>query len=317
MSALLFNIVRFFWFLLSLLPFRVLFFFSDCLYFLVYYVVRYRRKIVRKNLVNSFPEKSLKEIIAIEKNNYSALCDYFVEVIKLDGMGEKEVRRHIEFLGLDKVNEAVKRGQSVVVYSAHMFNWEFVVSLPLFMQHDNLVLGVIYHPLRNKNFDKLFKNIREQYGAESIAMKATLRRIVDITKEGKQFLIGFVADQIPKWEAMHHWLTFFHQDTAVFTGTEKIARRTQSAVFFLDIKRVKRGKYVTTFIPMAENAALTAEMELTNMYYKILEESIREVPELWLWTHNRWKRSRQGQVEREKKRMEHRRMLAEKSSDEQ
>lgn len=317
MSALLFNIVRFFWFLLSLLPFRVLFFFSDCMYFLVYYVVRYRRKIVRKNLVNSFPEKSLKEIIAIEKNNYSALCDYFVEVIKLDGMGEKEVRRHIEFLGLDKVNEAVKRGQSVVVYSAHMFNWEFVVSLPLFMQHDNLVLGVIYHPLRNKNFDKLFKNIREQYGAESIAMKATLRRIVDITKEGKQFLIGFVADQIPKWEAMHHWLTFFHQDTAVFTGTEKIARRTQSAVFFLDIKRVKRGKYVTTFIPMAENAALTAEMELTNMYYKILEESIREVPELWLWTHNRWKRSRQGQVEREKKRMEHRRMLAEKSSDEQ
>lgn len=317
MSALLFNIVRFFWFLLSLLPFRVLFFFSDCMYFLVYYVVRYRRKIVRKNLVNSFPEKSLKEIIAIEKNNYSALCDYFVEVIKLDGMGEKEVRRHIEFLGLDKVNEAVKRGQSVVVYSAHMFNWEFVVSLPLFMQHDNLVLGVIYHPLRNKNFDKLFKNIREQYGVESIAMKATLRRIVDITKEGKQFLIGFVADQIPKWEAMHHWLTFFHQDTAVFTGTEKIARRTQSAVFFLDIKRVKRGKYVTTFIPMAENAALTAEMELTNMYYKILEESIREVPELWLWTHNRWKRSRQGQVEREKKRMEHRRMLAEKSSDEQ
>lgn len=317
MSALLFYIVRSFWFLLSLLPLRVLFLFSDCLFFLVYYVVRYRRKVVRKNLLNSFPDKSLKELVSIEKKNYRALCDYFVETVKLDGMSKKELRKHIEFIGLDDVNKAVKRGQSVVAYMAHTFNWEFATSLPLFMQHDNVVIGQIYHPLRNKRFDELLKDIRGQYGSENIAMKATLRRIVDITKQGKQFVIGFIADQIPKWEAMHHWLTFFHQDTAVFTGTEKIARRTQSAVFFLGFKRVKRGKYVAKFTPMAENAALTPEMELTDMYYRLLEESIKEAPELWLWTHNRWKRSRQGQVEREERRAEHRRMLAENSSDEQ
>lgn len=313
MKALLFYAVRFVWLLLSILPFWALYILSDFLYFLVYYVVGYRRKVVRKNLVNAFPKMTMKEIAAIEKKNYRALCDYFIETIKLDGMSEKELRKHIDFTGTEKVQAAINGGQSVVAYMAHTFNWEYATSMPLFVSHENLIVGQIYHPLRNKHFDELLKKIRGQYGSENIAMKATLRRIVDITKQQKQFLIGFIADQIPKWEAMHHWVTFMNQDTAVFTGTEKIARRTGSAVFFLSLKRVNRGKYVGHFAPMADNAAALPELELTNMYYKMLEDSIKEAPELWLWTHNRWKRTRQGQEQREKRRVEERRMLADKN----
>ena len=308
MKTVLFYIVRFFWILLSCLPFCVLYIFSDILYFIVYNIVGYRRKIVRKNLLSSFPEKSIKEILVIERKFYHALCDYFVETVKLDGMSEKKLRKHVSFEGLKDVEEGLSRGQSVVAYMAHTFNWEFATSMPLFLSRKDVIVGQIYHPLRNKRFNELLKKIRAQYGSENIAMKATLRRIVDITKQKKQFVIGFIADQIPKWEAMHHWVSFLNRDTAVFTGTEKIARRTESAVFFLGFKRLKRGKYVGYFLPMVENATLLPETELTNMYYRILEDSIKETPELWLWSHNRWKRTREGYVERERKRNEERNM---------
>lgn len=303
MKAILYYIVRFFWILLSYLPFCILYVLSDILYLLVYYFIRYRRKIVRKNLIDSFPEKNLSEIIVIEKKFYHALCDYFVETVKLDGMSEKSIRKYVSFEGLEEVCNAFGRGQSVVAYMAHTFNWEYATSMPLFMPQKELIVGQIYHPLRNKYFNELLKKIRAQYGSENIAMKATLRRIVDITKQKKQFLIGFIADQIPKWEAMHHWVNFLNHDTAVFTGTEKIARRTESAVFFLGFKRVKRGKYIGYFQLMADNAMSLPELELTNMYYRFLEDSIKSEPELWLWSHNRWKRTREAFVEREKRRI--------------
>lgn len=302
MKAILYYIVRFFWILLSCLPFCILYVLSDVLYLIVYYVVRYRRKIVRKNLVESFPEKKLNEIIAIERKFYHALCDYFVETVKLDGMSDKAVRKQITFEGVEEVDKVLAEGRSVVAYMAHTFNWEYATSMPLFLHQSDAVVGQIYHPLRNKYFDKLLKKIRAQYGSENIAMKATLRRIVDITKQKKPFVIGFIADQIPKWEAMHHWVNFLNHDTAVFTGTEKIARRTESAVFFLGFKRVKRGKYVGRFQLMVDNAMSLPELELTNMYYRFLEDSIKSEPELWLWSHNRWKRTREAFVEREKKR---------------
>lgn len=312
MSAVFFYIVLAFWYVMSLLPMRLLYFLSDLIFYPVYYLVRYRRKVVRKNLQNSFPEKSIDEIKKVERGFYHALCDYFVETMKLRGMSKEKVLKHVTFTGCDKVLEAVGRGQSVVAYMAHTFNWEFATSIPLVLKHENIVIGQIYHPLENARFDEFFKKLRGQYGSENIAMNSTLRRILDICKNGKQFIIGFIADQVPTWEAINHWLTFFHQETPVFTGTEKIARRTGSAVFFLRFERVKRGRYVAHFVPMSDNAAETPESALTDMYYELLEESIRKCPEQWLWTHNRWKRTRQGQIEREKRRVEGRRLLAER-----
>ena len=296
-------------FVLNRLPFCILYLVSDIFYFLIYYVVRYRRRIVRENLTKSFPEKEMKEIIGIEKKFYSSLCDWFVEMIKYYGMSEKEICKRMVFSGLEDAHRIVGEGRSCVCYMGHFFNWEYVTSLSLYFNETDLVVGDIYHPLQNKNFDRLVKKMREQYGAESITMANTLRRIVQITKEKKKYLIGFIADQVPTWESINHWVNFLHRDTPVFTGTEKIAQRTGAALFFVRMKRVKRGYYTAHFELFAEDASKMAEFEPTNRYYELLEEEIKENPELWLWTHNRWKRTRAGYEERERRRVEERRRL--------
>ena len=296
-------------FVLNKLPFYILYVISDVFYFLVYYVVRYRRGIVRDNLVKSFPEKSLKEIVAVEKEFYSSLCDWFVEIIKYYGMDEKEIRRRMVITGLEDAHRVVAEGRSCVCYMGHFFNWEYVTSLSLYFDEKDLVVGDIYHPLENKRFDRLMKNMRDQFGAESITMANTLRRIMQIIKEDKKYLIGFVADQVPTWESINHWVNFMHRDTPVFTGTEKIARRTGAALFFVRMKRVKRGYYTAHFELFAEDASKMAEFEPTNRYYELLEKEIRENPELWLWTHNRWKRTRAGYEQRERIRVEGRKRL--------
>ena len=301
-------------FVLNKLPFCVLYLISDILYCLVYYIVRYRRGIVRDNLVKSFPEKDLKEIICIEKKFYSSFCDWIVEIIKYYGMSETEVRKRMVITGIDDARRVVSEGRSCVCYMGHFFNWEYVTSLSLYFDDKDLVVGDIYHPLENKHFDKLVKRMRDQFGAESITMANTLRRIVQIVKEKKKYLIGFIADQVPTWEAINHWVDFLHRDTPVFTGTEKIARRTGAALFFVRMKRVKRGYYTAHFELFAEDASMMAEFEPTNRYYELLESEIKAIPELWLWTHKRWKRTRAGYEKREKIRIEGRKRLVEKNS---
>ena len=288
-------LIRTGWRLMSLLPFWAIYLISDLIYFPLYYVARYRRKVVRKNLTNSFPEKTEKEIIRIEKRFYSAFCDYLMETVKLMDMSPKKVKKHMRFEGLEELERlVVKEGKSCVLYMGHNFNWELVTSLPLhFKDESNIQFGQIYHPLTDKNMDKLFIELREQYGSECIPMARTLRRIAELEKQKAPFVIGFIADQVPYWEAIGHWLTFLHQETPVFTGAERIACRTNSCVFYLSMHKEKRGKYVASFHKIAESASVTEEYNLTEMYYQLLEENIKESPELWLWTHKRWKRSKE------------------------
>lgn len=307
-------IIRSLWKLMSLLPMGVLHFISDLIYFPLYYVVRYRRKVVRKNLVNAFPEKTEEEIEKIEKKFYSAFCDYVMETMKLMSMSPEKIKRHLRFEGTEEVERlASQEGRSCVVYMGHTFNWEFVTSLPLHFKDPKIQFGQIYHPLANKAMDRLFLELRNQYGAESISMAQTLRRILQLNKEKTPFVIGFIADQVPTWEAINHWLTFLHQDTPVFTGTEKIAQRTGSAVFYMSLHREKRGHYIATFHPICEDASKIEENELTNKYFALLEKNIKEAPHLWLWAHKRWKRTRQGYAEREAKRARDLQRLKEKS----
>lgn len=312
MKAILYYIALSLLFVINKLPFCVVYLFSDILYFLVYYVVRYRRDVVRDNLVKSFPEKEIKEIKKIEREFYSALCDYFVETVKLHGMSEKQIRKRMVITGIDDVNRMLEQGHSCVCYMGHFINWEYVTSLSLYFNDENVVVGDIYHPLENKRFDRLMKKVRDQYGAESITMANTLRRIVQIAKEKKRYVIGFIADQVPTWESINHWVDFLHRDTPVFTGTEKIARRTQASLFFVRMKRLKRGYYTAHFELFAENASKMEEFEPTNRYYELLENEIKENPELWLWTHKRWKRTRAGYEKREKVRVEGRKRLVKK-----
>lgn len=289
----------------------VLHFLSSGLYYLIYYVVRYRRGVVRDNLLKSFPEKDLSEIKTIERKFYRNLCDYFMEMIKFYGMSEKEIHKRMVFEGLDQAEQMLDKGRSVVLYMGHFFNWEFVTSIGLYVKRDDAVLADIYHPLENRRFDALTKKMREQYDVEAISMANTLRRIMQIGKSGKKYFIGFIADQVPTWESINHWLDFFHRDTPVFTGTEKIARRTSAAIFYGRMERVKRGHYKMTLELISEDASTLPEFEPTNRYYNLLADNIRTSPDLWLWTHKRWKRTREGYAAREKKREQDRKRLRE------
>ena len=288
-----YHIIRTLWKLMSLLPMGVLHFISDLVYYPLYYVVRYRRKIVHKNLVNAFPDKTEKEIEKIEKKFYSAFCDYVMETVKLMSMSPEKIKKHLRFEGTEEVERlASQEGRSCVVYMGHTFNWEFVTSLPLHFKDPKIQFGQIYHPLANKAMDRLFLELRNQYGAESISMANTLRRILQLNKAKTPFVIGFIADQVPHWEAIDYWMEFFQQETPVFTGTEKIARRTGSAVFYMSLRKERRGCYVATFHKLSDDASKTEENELTHQYYQLLEKKISENPELWLWTHRRWKRTK-------------------------
>lgn len=297
-----YNITRTAGIMLSKLSFRTLYNLSDhFLYPLIYNLIGYRKHVVRTNLKNSFPEKTEAERQQIERDFYHLFCDYCVETIKMADMKPERMRRHMSFKGMEKVEEYARQGRSVVVYIAHSPNWEWITSLPLFLQDKSIIFGQIYHPLYNKVFDRLFLNLREQYGSISIPMKSTLRQIVEMKKQGKHFCIGFVADQSPKWEAIHHWVEFMHQDTPVFTGTEKIARRTDSAVFFMSLRKVRRSVYEAEFHEIASDCTQIPENGITEEYFRLVEQHLRQYPSQWLWTHKRWRKTRQEWEERKKR----------------
>ncbi len=276
----------------SLLPLRVHYVFSNFLYFLMYRVLHYRRDIVRKNLHSSFPEKSERNIKAIERSFYHWFCDYLVETIKLLSINEKQLRRRMVFKGTEAVNACIDEGQSCAIYLGHYCNWEWTTSLPLWVS-EKAQCGQIYHVLENKSFDRLFLQLRQRFGAICIPMAETLRRIVQYRQENKQIIIGYIGDQAPFWNNIHHWLQFLNHDTPVLTGTERLVRHAGHAVFYLDVRRLRRGYYEAEFKLMTRHPEELPEFKITDIYFRMLEESIRRAPSCYLWTHNRWKRSRE------------------------
>ena len=279
MKKILYGIAFGIWYLMSLLPLRVLYLVSDSLFYLVFYVVKYRRPLVKKHLADSFPEKSEAERLKIEKEFYSWFCDYIVESIKLFTMSKKQVMKRMQFTGVEKIRESCQKGQSCAVYLGHYCNWEWVTSLPLWAGED-ITFGQIYH-------------LRNRLGAISIPMAETLRKIVKMRQEGKHIVIGFIADQVPHWNNIHYWTNFLNHDTPVLTGTEKIAKKANFAVYYLDMQRVKRGYYKGEFKLLTDKPKDYKDFDITEMYFRELEKTIQRQPAYWLWTHNRWKRTRE------------------------
>jgi KDO2-lipid IV(A) lauroyltransferase len=294
---LLYYIVFAVWYVFSLLPLRIHYVLSDLLFWLLYGVVGYRKAVIRKNLKESFPEKSEEELRKVERGFYRFFCDYLVETIKMMTISKENIRRRLTFKGTELVDEIVESGQSCAVYLGHLGNWEWVTSLPLWVT-PKAQCGQIYHPLENKEFDRLFLYSRQRLGAKCIAMQDTLREILNYRKENQPVVIGYISDQVPFWTNIHHWVDFLHHDTPVLTGTERIARKVNHAVFFLDVHRVRRGYYEAEFKLITREPQKMDEFEITDIYFKLLEESIRRAPEFWLWSHNRWKRTREEFNER-------------------
>ena len=284
---------------LSHLPLRVLYVLSDIIWVLVYYVVRYRRRLVRRQLNESFPAKSARDICHIEKRFYHFFCDYLVETLKLMTISHDEIRRRVRFYGLKESQLETKRlGRQFIFYNlGHYGNWEWIASFSLHLE-EGLMGAQIYHPLKNRTMDGFFIHLRSQFGGLCVPMKETLRQILTVRREGKMEAIGIIADQSPKWEAMHHWTRFLNHDTSFFIGTEKIGKQVDACIFYVRVTRPRRGYYNCYIEPISMNPQEVDDYGITDRYAQLLEEQIKEQPELWLWTHNRWKRTKEEWLER-------------------
>ncbi len=294
MMNIVYNLSFALWYLLSLLPLQVLYRVSDILYYPLYYVVRYRRQVVRQNLTGSFPEKSEKEIIRIEKEFYAWFCDYVVETVKQMSMSKHQMMRRMTFSGVDDIVKAMDQEDKkfCFVYLGHYGNWEWIASLPYWVSAD-VKCGQIYHPLRNKAVDRLFLRLRNQFGGVCIPMKETLRKIIEMRRNNQKAIIGFISDQAPKWNSIHHWCDFFHRETPVFIGTEKIGKQVDALIYYAEVTRPKRGHYHCAFKPLAHCAKQVPDYELTDRFTQLLQEMITNDPSCWLWTHKRWKRTKE------------------------
>ena len=277
---------------LSLVPFTVAYVLSDMLFVMVYYVVRYRRRVVRANLTSAFPEKEDSEIRQTERAFYHWFCDYIVETFKLMTISESEMKRRMVFKGTDVIDAIVGEGQSCGVMLGHYCNWEWVSTLPLSVK-SNGVCAELYHPIENPDFDRLFLYMRQRFGSVCIPMQETLRHMVRYQREGRQLIIGYIADQKPLWRNIHLWVDFLNHTTPVFTGSERLIRHGRQAFFYGDVRRVKRGFYECEFRLIDRHPEAMEENELTRIYMRELEKSIRRDPSLWLWSHNRWSRTKE------------------------
>ena len=266
------------WYLLSLLPLRIHYFLSNILYIILYHVIRYRLYVVKHNLSTSFPEKTTQELLQIEKRFYHWFCDYIVETIKMFSMSETQMRKRMQFEGLEQINEDISKGKSVT---------------PLHFTGDNSIGAQLYHPIENRTMDRLFLYSRGRFHARSLEMKEAFGILRNWQKEGITSITGYISDQVPGYSSMHYWPFFLNHDTPAYTGAERIAHILNTSVYYLDIYRPKRGYYVAKIIKMSEEAQNEKKFSLTENYYRLLEGSIKRAPEYWLWSHNRWKRTRE------------------------
>lgn len=288
------QIVYVLFYTLSLLPFRILYGMADIGYVLLYYIIRYRRGVVRKNLVTAFPEKSIDDIKNIERKFYHWFCDYFLEAIKLLSISEKELRRRFTIINSEEVEQCFQEGQDVAAILGHYCNWEWLSCVGMNLPPERET-GLIYHPLRNKTFDYLFRKLRShEQNSHVIPKKDILRYVVTKKREGVRNICGYISDQGPKWTNIHLWLPFLnHEYTPVFTGGERIMRKMNNAVFYVEMSRPKRGYYTATYKLITRDPNTLPADDITHRFFCLLEETIRQEPAFYLWSHNRWKRTKE------------------------
>lgn len=270
------------------LPLAFLFVLADIFYFVVFYVVGYRKKVVQINLKNAFPEKTEDERKIIARKFYRHFADLMFETIKMRQISKKDFGKRIVYKNAETVNRFFEKGQSVVLLTMHYNNWEWSSSLPLVLKHH--ILG-IYKPLHNPQFDEFMNQSREKLNIEMVPNALALRRIMRANNHNEPVLTWLAGDQTPP-EFHTFWFTFLNQEAMFYPGPAVISKRFNHPVFFQKIEKTGRGKYQTTFELLVENPKEVSEAEIMKIYIHKMEEIIKESPEYYLWTHKRWKHRR-------------------------
>lgn len=275
---------------ISILPFRLLYFVSDCIYILVYYIIGYRKKTVRHNLALALPHLSDKERLRVEKASYHHLVDGFLEMIKTMTISDKEINKRFTFTNMELYHEYEAKGKSIAIFCAHYSSYEWLLVMNKHIKFEGI--GV-YKKIKNKYFDKLVRDIRGRFNAVLVDTKDATKLMIENNKKGVMGVYGFVADQSPKVNKAFHWTKFMGIEVPVHTGAEMLAKRMNMNVLFVKGEKLGRGRYQATFVPMVDNPKDVPNYELTDMFFKMVEQQILEKPEYYLWTHKRWKHAKE------------------------
>jgi len=272
--------------LISLLPLTVLYIFSDTLYLIGYYLLGYRKKVIRQNLLYAFPEKTDEERRKIEKEFFRNLTDSFAETIKMYTISKEELAKRVQIVNYELALSQIEKNQVVVGVTGHFFNWE--LHLQHMMANISTKVDVVYLKVNSPFFENLMKTIRSRFGG-GLVERATFQRDY-LRKRDQPRLIVLAADQRPGKSEIRYWTPFLHRETAFFEGAEKLAKRFGHSVIYSHAAKPKRGHYVFTYQPLSSPPYDNdAEHSITDEFVRRMEANIRENPALYLWSHNRWK----------------------------
>ncbi len=278
-------------YIISLLPFWLLYCFSDFLYYILFYIIKYRKNVVLTNLKNAFPNKTEEQRLLLAKKFFRFLPDLIIETMKMATMTRQEVEKRIELLNPQEVQRHFDLGKGVIGVTAHYGNWELgIYRLSTMTENPRLI---IYKPLNSAYFNDVYNHLRGRFGATMVPMKQILRHIVRL--KNTPHISMFVADQTPTYQDSDYFMKFLNQETLVYTGTERIARLTKNPVVYCHIgRKKKRGFYYCKFTTLVDNPDDYNEHEITHIHNRFTEEMIINQPEYWLWSHRRWKRKRRS-----------------------
>ena len=286
MPTILFYIAYGLLWLITLLPMPVLYIKSDFLYFIIFHIIRYRKKVVYGNLINAFPDKDKDQIDKIARKFYKHFCDIIFETLKELHMSEAEMIKRVRYTNSELLNKYFKQKRSVIAVVGHYCNWELLTGFSLQTPYHGASL---YKPLNNTHFDKMFSKMRNKFGTEMIPMKQALRSIINNKRENRLTINCYISDQSPVREELDYFTRFLNQDTAVFLGIEKLAIKFNLPVVYFKMKKIKRGYYEVEIIDITGKPTETVPNEITDKHVRLLEETILEEPAYWLWSHRRWK----------------------------
>jgi Kdo2-lipid IVA lauroyltransferase/acyltransferase len=289
MKNLLTKLLITFFYLLSFLPFRVIYLLSDIAFVFVYYLIGYRKKVVMLNLSNSFPDKQPDELRRIQKAFYRHLCDLMFESLKNLTISKRSIKKRFVLKNLDLIQRYYERNKSIIVYLGHCGNWEWLAAMALFVPHQ---MVAFYQPLSNKIFDKLIKTSRERFGLIAVKSSQGYKALADFNNKGILTCTLALGDQSPPGQSSKHWVTFLNQETAFLTGVDRIAKKMDMVVLFPLFRKKSRGHYEVEFELIQDDMEKIDSFQIIDKYVKRLESAIILDPSLWLWSHRRWKLKR-------------------------
>ena len=272
--------------LISILPFRLFYLFSDVVYLFVFHIIGYRKKTVLENLTLVFPEKTEKERKRIRKKFYRHMCDMFLEMIKSMSISKKQLNKRFIIKNPEELKRLESLNKSIIVMYGHYASYEWSFVIENFITYKG---AGIYKKIANPYFDRLVKRIRGKYNTTLISSKEAINELVNYEKNNQKTITAFLSDQSPKLNNVHHWTNFMGIMVPCYTGAEMLAKRLDFSLTYLKVTKMKRGFYEAEFLKLSDNPQEVENYKITDLFHQNLEAQIRNAPEYYLWTHKRWK----------------------------